>query len=1321
MRELVKEVLGPREGIYEIITNPLDEYITGVLAPAEPENEVDDGDNEISGSDSGGEEAEDYTEPPVSGPLLSTSVMDPKKRAQTMGVSFEIRKDVHSKLEVCLTWAIYKRDPESSMFKRFPIYKILDFNVESSSDVWMNSNGEITSKSDAFLSLHSIIRAKKDGIRNIHLYLVNRKVLKRPKSGDEISILQNRVELHIFQPQIRIKLNDCEKLSLKKEPLGFKSPSEEIFDFQYRDEKIYAKGHMCSAIWKEVDHESKIILMSKDSEGAHFMWWEDSSIVPDEQLKKFLPADIRTEYVPLSVVEGSSVNVSKIEDESLSANALAKALAPAELESILKPMVSGYRDWIDEIKNNVPSADDEGKIKEIIKRHEESFLRISRSIELILRDEDVRLSFCFANKAMDLQRKWSEGEGLRWRPFQLAFILTVLESIASEDSNFRGVCDLLWVPTGGGKTEAYLGLMAFAMAYRRRKAISSGDKVRGGAGVTSIIRYTLRLLAIQQFRRITAMVTACEYLRVIQTSTSEVGWRPESSNIDGNFIWGSTPFSTGLWVGGNVTPNRLRDFGEEKVYYKGAMIWNKYYRPGAISSLKKHHRNGEGEPAQILNCPSCKSPLALPFQEDGLNISKRKFFFVLKVPEKENPPSMTTEFNYGGIQIRNVILSPLPSGYYTMEVQIESDRKVTREEFDSTVNRYTKQIWPHAEIASVSPSRMGYFTRFYLSNSSKGANSDKGIDFDFEVFCPSPNCDLNATWFGGAPRGLVHDSLPTNQPTVGVKGLKFKDDNKFITVINPFRSGNAFTSCKIPINAYTVDEQIYGRLPSVLVSTIDKFARMPFESAIGSLFGNVNYHHSMKGFYRKDAIANSWNSDSENSHPSPKGRGDYLAYLSVPELKPPELIVQDELHLIEGPLGSLMGSYETAVDFLSTVESAPKLIASSATVSGSEEHIRSVFNRSTRIFPPLGKEPNDRYFVHNDATDLTDEKRPGRVYIGVIAPGRGALTPLVRIYSNLLQSAEMIRKYENPDPYWTLVGYFNAVRELSGARALYRQDIPLRISEIQGNEVGRPTQEESSIELSGRTDSTILPSILEKLERPFPEAPDVLFTTSMFGTGVDIKRLSLMVVNGQPKTTSSYIQATGRVGRSKGGLVVTFYRASRPRDLSHYEYFSSYHKTLNRHVEKISVYPFASTAVQRFGGPVLVSMLRNMRNASLNWKLKRGGSVISGNRLSPDIERVVNAFLNRSQSQPPIRKPSVDSVTHSINSQLDNWEAIANSYQDLLYVEYSMMSESNENVVLGDPPHRYSDKAIVFDDVPQSMRDIEESITFQTQPFRRRP
>jgi hypothetical protein len=1319
VRELVKEVLGPRNGINEIITNPMEEYITGVLAPAEPENDVEDGDYEINGG-GGGEEAEEYNEPPVSGPLLSTSVMDPKKRAQTMGISFELERKADSKFEVCLTWAIYKRDPESSVFKRFPIYKILDFDAESSSDVWMNSTGGIADRSEAFLSLHSVIRVKKGNTRNVHLYLVNRNVSRRQIGLDETSILQNRVELHIFQPQIRIKLHNCDILSLRKAQLGHKSPSEEIFDFQYRDEKIYAKGHMCSAIWKEADHESKIDLKSKDSEDAYFMWWEDSSIVPEEQLVKFLPADIRTEFVPLSIVEGSSVNVGNMQSGALSASTLANALGPTELESMLKPILHGYRDWIDEIRNSESFPEDESKIKEIIGRHEESYLRISRSIELILGDEDVRLSFCFSNKAMDLQRKWSEGDGLKWRPFQLAFILTVLESMTSESSEFRELCDLLWVPTGGGKTEAYLGLMAFALAYRRRKAISSDDKFRGGAGITSIIRYTLRLLAIQQFRRITAMVTACEYLRVIKTSSSEIGWRPEPTQIEGNFIWGSTPFSIGLWVGGNVTPNRIQDFGEEKVRYKGSMIENKFYRPGAISSLRKHHKNAEGEPAQVLNCPSCKSSLALPFQEDGLLISKRKLYFVLKVPDNENPPEKTIEFKHRGIQIGDLILSSLPSGYYTMEVQIESDRKVTREEFDSALKKYVKQIWTAAEIASISPSRMGYFNRFYLSNSSRATNNAE-IDFDFDIFCPSSNCDLNATWFGGAPYGLVHNSIPESKPTVSVLGLRFKDDNKFMSVINPFRFGNAFTSCKIPINAYTVDEQIYGRLPSILVSTVDKFARMPFESAIGSLFGNVNYYHSMKGFYRKDALANSWNSDSSKSHPSPKGRGAYLAYRSVPELEPPELIVQDELHLIEGPLGSLMGSYETAVDFLSTQESAPKLVASSATVSGSEEHIRSVFNRGARIFPPLGKKPNDRYFVHNDETDLTDEKRPGRIYIGVIAPGRGALTPLVRIYSNLLQSAELIRKHENPDPYWTLVGYFNAVRELSGARALYRQDIPLRISEIKGNEASRPTQEESSIELSGRTDSTILPSILEELEQPFPEAPDVLFTTSMFGTGVDIKRLSLMVVNGQPKTTSSYIQATGRVGRNMGGLVVTFYRASRPRDLSHYEYFTSYHKSLNRHVEKISVYPFASTAVQRFGGPVLVSMLRNMRNASLNWRLRRGGSEISGNRISPDIERVVTAFQKRSQSQPPIRRPSVSSLMHSINSQLDNWEAIADSYQDLLYVEYSMMSELNENVVLGDPQHRYADKAIVFDDVPQSMRDIEESITFQTRPFRRRP
>src|SRR5262249_29435466 len=210
---------------------------------------------------------------------------------------------------------------------------------------------------------------------------------------------------------------------------------------------------------------------------------------------------------------------------------------------------------------------------------------------------------------------------------------------------------------------------------------------------------------------------------------------------------------------------------------------------------------------------------------------------------------------------------------------------------------------------------------------------------------------------------------------------------------------------------------------------------------------------------------------------------------------------------------------------------------------------------------------------------------------------------------------------------------FNAIRELAGARALYRQDIPERLSSTAGTGA-RPLPEDRCQELSGRTPSTELPFVLDMMNVSGAQAPDAVFTTSMFGTGVDVPRLGLMVVNGQPKTTSAYIQATGRVGRSSGALVATFLRASRPRDLNHYEFFSGYHEQLHRFVEPITVMPFAPGVLERAAGPLGVLTLRNKRSTAVNWYLDQSAVQMAQNRATdPDIRSFQRAIEDRAQSQ----------------------------------------------------------------------------------------
>jgi hypothetical protein len=436
------------------------------------------------------------------------------------------------------------------------------------------------------------------------------------------------------------------------------------------------------------------------------------------------------------------------------------------------------------------------------------------------------------------------------------------------------------------------------------------------------------------------------------------------------------------------------------------------------------------------------------------------------------------------------------------------------------------------------------------------------------------------------------------------------------------------------------------------------------------------------------------------------------------------MILQDELHLIEGPLGSLVGFYETAIDTLcqERATAPPKYIASTATTRRAEDQVKAVFLRDLQVFPPLGLDIDDRFFVSEHEAKAQNDSEPGRLYLGICAPGRGPLTPVVRIWSELLEKAWILRNNPKVDGFWTLTGYFNAIRELGGARALYRQDIPQRINNMSSDP--RPLEdqrgEQSGVELSGRTSSTDLPSVLDMLSHQAPNSPDAFFTTSMFGTGIDIRRIRLMVVNGQPKTTSDYIQSTGRVGRSSGALVVTFLRASRPRDLSHYEFFCGYHRQLHRFVEPVTVYPFAPGVLERAAGPLLVLILRNKLTTTVPWNRPNTAPLMSNQRTkAQEVLSLPNIIEKRAQGQPAIRRPSSGSVEKLMKSKLDDWWSFASNIPDLRYGEYVFAGRPEHSVVLGDARHQHENRKnasvdVVYKNALQSLRDMEETTGFQT-------
>jgi hypothetical protein len=369
---------------------------------------------------------------------------------------------------------------------------------------------------------------------------------------------------------------------------------------------------------------------------------------------------------------------------------------------------------------------------------------------------------------------------------------------------------------------------------------------------------------------------------------------------------------------------------------------------------------------------------------------------------------------------------------------------------------------------------------------------------------------------------------------------------------------------------FVVDEEIYEERPSLVIGTVDKFAMLAWRPEARSIFGI----------------------DEDGRH----------------EVSPPGLIIQDELHLISGPLGSMVGLYEGLIDSLCTQRVAngvirPKLIASTATTRASTSQIRDLYARDrTFLFPPPGLDAGDSFFATYDRSH-DGEIKPGRMYVGVLARSYGSgLTVNVRVLSALMAAAALIDETER-NPWHTLLVFYNSLRELGAGLSLYANDIPDRLINLSwrwaaGEGGARYLHEDRILELTGRLSNSDIPKALQALERDFSpaarrDAVDACLASNIIEVGVDVRRLGIMAVSGQPKNTAQYIQATGRVGRVEPGLVVMIYDNKKARDLSHYEHFRAYHGTLYAEVEPASVTPFTTQVLERALHGVFVAWVRN--------------------------------------------------------------------------------------------------------------------------------
>ena len=379
------------------------------------------------------------------------------------------------------------------------------------------------------------------------------------------------------------------------------------------------------------------------------------------------------------------------------------------------------------------------------------------------------------------------------------------------------------------------------------------------------------------------------------------------------------------------------------------------------------------------------------------------------------------------------------------------------------------------------------------------------------------------------------------------------------------------------------------------------------------------------------------------------------------------MIIQDELHLISGPLGTVAGLYEAAMDvIMKSAGGRPKYLAATATIRRASEQAERLYARDVSIFPPSGMTAEDSFFSREEKEQIGK----GRLYIGILGQYHTPVTSLVHTAAALTQApCDVPMSNECVDGYWTQVIFHNSRRELGKTMSLCRDDINERVKVIAA---ASPRDKIEPVEMSANISSREIPVVLERLGqgKESGSAVDVLPCTNMFSVGVDVQRLGLIVMNGQPKTTAEYIQASSRVGRGDiPGVVVALYPNNKARDRSQYESFIPYHQALYRAVEPTSVTPYARPAMERALHAAIVIVMRYCAG------LPKAQDAKKFDKNEPVIKKwlglLKERFLEGSDHDPKTRNELIDYFDQCV----DAWDIEAKSSGSNLY--YSSHGASN--------------------------------------------
>ena len=922
------DLLGPINGINEEIKNkegPDKEYLTGKIYPQNfqhsDQNENNDLDMQLREEVQG---PEDKLNSDSNDQLNEKEFIKPS----SCGLTFFVEEQDEMAFNCKLSYGKYVRNKDDKKYVRSQeelIHQISIKREEHEKIVPVNDDGELFIRASSFKNFKAI-----------SIYFVN----KREASRDDGYVA--KTQMILFQFGFEITGINSPIVPFPKDNNFVNSSTDN--DFLYRYKKTYSIGHNCSS-----------------------SWIEDNQTIA-----------VRTEWIPQYHVEDVDPEGGENFEEVFLAKTFAEKI---DLNLLEKCFVKNYKKWIKAESTKI-EADYTTQSEPLVAEAQQSANRIKKSIDFLRDDKDAYQAFQYANEALELSSMWSrDGQSIAWRPFQLGFVLLSLESTLNEQSKDREAVDLLWFPTGGGKTEAYFLLLTTLLYYRKLK-LGGLDSKDGTAFFT---RYTLRALTIDQFKRLSDLLLAAEYVR------------RKHLNISDNDLVEKTSFSAGLWIGGDATPNTLeiakKDISKCEIYKK---------------------------------CPCCKHNL-----------------------------------------------------------------KVVLDQYSSRTK-------------------------------------------------------------------LMHE--------------KEINDCTLASVVKRF-----------PI--YVIDEEIYNSPPSVVLGTVDKFVQIIRKpDKVGALFG-----------------------------------GDRMQF------RLPDLILQDELHLISGPLGSLSGAVEQIIDLYASSETfKPKVIGSTATIKQAAEQIKGVFGRASHQFPTYVSSVDDSYY------SVAKKDSPGRTYLGITtACSSSATFTLQALSAILLQTLNQKDIQELPnkdkDPYSTLVVYFNALRVLGGARVMLQEDTVSSIKTYAKRREEEVRKFDAPYELTGQIDQEELEGTLRSLEAEYGSQDhiNILLASVMISVGLDISRLGLMVVDGQPKTIAEYIQSTSRVGRgSIPGLVLTLFNEFKARDKAHYESFIDWHQSLYRYVEPTSVTPYSPRAREKtLPGVFITYCLKELG--------KEGDHKIDDEEKKEILESILPKFLQR--------------------------------------------------------------------------------------------